>query len=89
MRITGLRATPVTVPAEAPWRWSMGIETGTTRTIIELETDEGVTGIGETYGGARTRGGARASREPFIVGWIRSRPECSSIAWGSSASATR
>ena len=67
MRIIGLRATPVTVPAEAPWRWSMGIETGTTRTIIELETDEGITGIGETYGGVRTVEALRIA-EPFIVG---------------------
>ena len=40
MKIVDLRATPVTVPAEAPWRWSMGIETGTTRTIVELITDD-------------------------------------------------
>jgi glucarate dehydratase len=67
VRIVGLKATPVTVPAEAPWRWSMGIETGTTRTIIELETDEGITGIGETYGGARTVEALKVA-EPFIVG---------------------
>jgi glucarate dehydratase len=67
MRITALRATPVTVPAEAPWRWSMGVETGTTRTIIELETDEGITGIGETYGGVRTVEALRIA-EPFVVG---------------------
>jgi glucarate dehydratase len=67
MKIVDLRATPVTVPAEAPWRWSMGIETGTTRTIIELITDEGIVGIGETYGGARTIE-ALAIAKPFIVG---------------------
>ena len=59
MKIVDLRATPVTVPAEAPWRWSMGIETGTTRTIVELITDEGIVGLGETYGGVRTDRGAR------------------------------
>jgi glucarate dehydratase len=67
MKIVDLRATPVTVPAEAPWRWSMGIETGTTRTIIELITDEGVVGIGETYGGARTIEALNIAK-PFIVG---------------------
>ena len=41
MKIVDLRATPVTVPAEAPWRWSMGIETGTTRTIVELDHRRG------------------------------------------------
>jgi glucarate dehydratase len=32
----------------------MGVETGTTRTIVEVHTDEGVAGIGETYGGDAT-----------------------------------
>ena len=67
MKIVDLRTTPVTVPAEAPWRWSMGIETGTTRTIIELMTDDGVVGIGETYGGARTVEALNIAK-PFIVG---------------------
>jgi glucarate dehydratase len=67
MKIVDLRATPVTVPAEAPWRWSMGIETGTTRTIIELITDEGIVGVGETYGGARTIEALEIAK-PFIIG---------------------
>jgi len=67
MKVVELRATPVTVPAEAPWRWSMGVETGTTRTIVELITDEGITGIGETYGGARTIEALETAR-PFVVG---------------------
>ncbi len=54
MKITDIKATPVTVPMEAPLRWSMGVEIGTTRTIVELFTDEGIVGIGETYGGAAT-----------------------------------
>jgi glucarate dehydratase len=67
VKIVGLRGTPVTVPAEAPWRWSMGVEKGTTRTIIELETDEGITGIGETYGGAATLL-ALETAKPFVLG---------------------
>jgi glucarate dehydratase len=67
MKVVDLRATPVTVPAEAPWRWSMGVETGTTRTVIELITDEGIVGIGETYGGARTLE-ALSVAKPFVVG---------------------
>ncbi len=67
MKILDIKATPVTVPAEAPWRWSMGIETGTTRTIIELVTDSGVTGIGETYGGARTLEALNTAK-PFVLG---------------------
>lgn len=67
MKIVDLRATPVTVPAEAPWRWSMGIETGTTRTIIELITDDGIVGIGETYGGAATLRALNVAR-PLVMG---------------------
>jgi glucarate dehydratase len=67
VKIIDIKATPVTVPAEAPWRWSMGIETGTTRTIIELVTDEGITGIGETYGGARTLEGLTTAKT-FVLG---------------------
>ena len=67
MKIVDIVTTPVTVPAEAPWRWSMGVETGTTRTIIELVTDEGITGIGETYGGVQTVEALRTA-EPFVRG---------------------
>jgi glucarate dehydratase len=67
MKIVDLRATAVTVPAEAPWRWSMGIETGTTRTIIEVVTDDGIVGIGETYGGARTIEALEVAR-PIVLG---------------------
>ena len=67
MKIVDLRGTPVTVPAEAPWRWSMGVEKGTTRTIIELQTDDGTTGIGETYGGAATLL-ALETAKPFVLG---------------------
>ena len=41
MRVVDIKVTPVTVPMEAPLRWSMGVENGTTRGIIELITDEG------------------------------------------------
>ncbi len=67
MKVVDLRGIPVTVPAVAPWRWSMGIETGTTRTIIELVTDEGIIGIGETYGGSATVHALEVAK-PFVLG---------------------
>jgi glucarate dehydratase len=67
MRIVGLKTTPVTIPMEAPLRWSLGVERGTTRTIVELETDEGLTGIGETYGGSATARALQSLRE-YIIG---------------------
>ncbi|MFY1631769.1 enolase C-terminal domain-like protein [Solwaraspora sp. WMMB335] len=51
MRIVDIRATPVTVPLRRPLRWSFGVEVSTTRTIVELITDEGIVGVGETRGG--------------------------------------
>ena len=67
MRIVDVEVTPVTVPMEAPLRWSMGIETGTTRGIIKLTTDEGIVGIGETYGGNAIQHAIEVAK-PFIVG---------------------
>jgi glucarate dehydratase len=48
MKIIEIKMTPVTVPMEAPLRWSLGVENGTTRTIVEVMTDEGIVGLGET-----------------------------------------
>ncbi|PYV00565.1 MAG: glucarate dehydratase [Acidobacteria bacterium] len=67
VKIRDITATPVTVPMEAPLRWSMGVEIGTTRTLIRLKTDEGLEGIGETYGGEPT-GRAVEFAKPFLIG---------------------
>ena len=47
MRITRVAATPVNLPLEAPYLWSYGSLAGFSKTIVEVETDEGITGIGE------------------------------------------
>jgi len=39
MKITAIRATPVNIPLEAPFFWSVGIYPGTSKTIIEVETE--------------------------------------------------
>jgi glucarate dehydratase len=67
MKVIDIKITPVTVPMEAPLRWSMGVETGTTRGIIQVMTDEGITGIGETYGGNAVEH-AIATAKPYIIG---------------------
>ena len=66
MKVTDVKATPVTIKMEAPLRWSMGVEKGTTRTIIQLYTDEGIVGLGETYGGASTVQRIEESRPLFM-----------------------
>lgn len=53
-KITEIKWTTVTVPMEAPLRWSLGVESGTTRTILQVITADGITGLGETYGGEAT-----------------------------------
>jgi glucarate dehydratase len=45
--IAAVRATPVNIPLEAPYRWSAGLFPGFTRTIIEVEASNGAVGIGE------------------------------------------
>lgn len=67
MKIVDVRATPIYVPMRHPLRWSGGIELGTVRTVVELVTDEGIVGLGETKGG---RGVAEAvlQSKPLFVG---------------------
>ena len=48
MKITKVTATPVNIPMEVPFHWSVGLYPGTTKTIIQVETDEGFTGLGES-----------------------------------------
>ncbi len=54
-RIARIRATPVTVPLEAPLRHSNGAHWGRfVRTLVEVETDDGYIGLGEFGGGGET-----------------------------------
>ena len=45
--ITAIRTTPINIPLEAPYRWSVGVFPGLSKTIVEVETSAGVVGIGE------------------------------------------
>ena len=55
MRIADIRATPVTVPLEAPLRHANGCHWGRfVRTIVEVETDNGLIGLGEMGGGGES-----------------------------------
>ncbi len=47
MKITAIRATPVLIPLEAPYHWSYGVLDGFTKCVVEVVTDQGLTGIGE------------------------------------------
>ena len=47
MKITSIKATPVNIPMDIPYFWSVGLYPGTSKVVIEVETDEGITGLGE------------------------------------------
>jgi glucarate dehydratase len=69
MKITDIRATTVTVPIEAPLRHANGCHWGRfVRTIVEVETDEGLIGLGEMGGGGESAEAAFRALKPYLVG---------------------
>jgi glucarate dehydratase len=55
LKITDVRATTVTVPLEAPLRHANGCHWGRfVRTVVEIETDSGLVGLGEMGGGGES-----------------------------------
>ncbi|HVY51070.1 MAG TPA: enolase C-terminal domain-like protein [Devosia sp.] len=69
MKIVDLRATTVTVPLEAPLRHSNGAHWGRfVRTIVEVETDVGLVGVGEMGGGGESAELAVKGLKPYLVG---------------------
>lgn len=76
MKIAGIRATPVTVPLEAPLRHANGCHWGRfVRTIVEVDTDTGLVGLGEMGGGGETAEAVFRGLEPALVGLDPSRLE--------------
>ncbi|MDX1418458.1 MAG: enolase C-terminal domain-like protein [Rubricoccaceae bacterium] len=69
MTITDIRATTVTVPLEAPLRHANGAHWGRfVRTIVEVETDEGLVGLGEMGGGGESAEAAFRGLKPYLLG---------------------
>jgi len=69
MKITDIKATTVTVPLEAPLRHANGCHWGRfVRTIVEVETDEGITGLGEMGGGGESAEAAFRAMKSYLVG---------------------
>ena len=67
--ISRIRATPVTVPLEAPLRHSNGAHWGRfVRTIVEVETADGYVGLGEMGGGGEDATRAFAALEGYLAG---------------------
>ena len=69
MRISDIRATTVTVPLEAPLRHANGCHWGRfVRTIVEVETDDGLIGLGEMGGGGESAEAVFRAMRQYLVG---------------------
>ena len=69
MKITDVRATTVAVPLEAPLRHANGAHWGRfVRTIVEVETDDGLIGLGEMGGGGETAENAIRALKGYLLG---------------------
>lgn len=69
MKIRDIRATTVTVPLEAPLRHANGCHWGRfVRTIVEVETDNGLIGLGEMGGGGESAEATFRAMKSYLVG---------------------
>ena len=76
MKIVDIRPTTVTVPLQAPLRHANGCHWGRfVRTIIEVETDNGLIGLGEMGGGGESAEAAFRAMKPYLAGHDPARVE--------------
>ncbi|PSL01878.1 glucarate dehydratase [Haloactinopolyspora alba] len=76
MRIVDIRATTVTVPLQAPLRHSNGAHWGRfVRTIVEVEADNGLVGLGEMGGGGHSAEDAVRALRDYLIGHDPARTE--------------
>jgi glucarate dehydratase len=69
MKIKDIRATTVTVPLQAPLRHANGCHWGRfVRTIVEVETNNGLIGLGEMGGGGESAEAAFRAMNAYLVG---------------------
>jgi glucarate dehydratase len=69
MKIVDIRATTVTVPLEAPLRHANGCHWGRfVRTVVEVETDSGLVGLGEMGGGGESAEAVFRAMKQYLVG---------------------
>lgn len=68
-RICAIKATTVTVPLHAPIRHANGAHWGRfVRTIVEVQTDAGLVGLGEMGGGGESAEAAFAGLQEYLAG---------------------
>src|ERR1700730_2500708 len=76
MKIIDIRPTTVTVPLKAPLRHGNGCHWGRfVRTIVEVETDNGLVGLGEMGGGGESAEASITALKRYLVGHDAARLE--------------
>ncbi len=70
VRITGLRYTPLLLAFKEPYHWAGRVDHGAAVVLVEVETDAGVTGIGESTAALAAESTVAALRvvTPLLVG---------------------
>lgn len=70
MRITGIRSTPVAVPFHTEEAWAYGSRNGMISVLVEVDTDEGVVGLGEApaYPSVEVVLAVLRTIEPLVLG---------------------
>jgi glucarate dehydratase len=69
VKIVDIRATTVTMPLEAPLRHSNGAHWGRfVRTVVEVEADNGLIGLGEMGGGGQSAEAAVTGLKQYLLG---------------------
>lgn len=70
IRITGLRLTPLFLAFKQPYHWAGRVDHGSAVVLVEVETDAGITGTGESTASLAAEGTVAALRavEPLFIG---------------------
>ena len=66
-KIGSIRVTPASIPVHAPLRYSTGVDTAIHRLVIEIETEDGIIGLGECNAGG-SRDACLKELIPLVVG---------------------
>ena len=76
MKITDVRSTTVAIPLQQPLRYAQGVHPGRlVRTLVEVDTDEGITGLGEIGGSGASSDALIAALRARVMGHDPFQPE--------------
>ena len=67
MKIIDIRTTPLLCKFKQPYHWAQGVTLGAAVILIEVETDEGITGIGESVAARQSNRSWLSSTTRFPV----------------------